>query len=205
MGLGGQAIFVWPENELVVVFTGRGVDVRGDIVPLLLATLKSENSIAPNPDGNARLDAAIARALQPPPAQPVPDLPSAADAMSNKLYRLDDNPFDTRCVLLRFDSESDVAAFEQTTPSGTFEMQIGMDGVPRFSDDSLTGFPIGLLGEWVRPDVFLLLYDKVASGTNHLRIQVSVGEGADTIEVEFSDPAESFPTSLRQTLRMSPL
>lgn len=196
VGLGGQAILVFPESALVAVFTGRGVDVRGDIAPLLLATLKSESSIAPNPDGNARLDAAIAQAPQPPPAQPVLELPSDARAMSGKLYRLDDNPFDTRCVLLRFEPESDVAAFEQTTPSGTFEMQVGMDGVPRFSDDSLTGFPIGLLGEWVSPDVFLLLYDKVASGTNHLRIEVSVGEGANSIEVEFSDPGSYFPATM---------
>jgi CubicO group peptidase (beta-lactamase class C family) len=194
LGLGGQAILVWPENDLVVVFTGRGMDVRGDIIRLLVGALESEGPTEPNPDGNARLDAAIAQALEPPEAQSVPELPDTAKTMSNNLYRLDDNPFDTRCVLLRFDSKSDVA-FERTTTSGTFQMRVGMDGVPRFSDDSPTGFPIGLLGEWVSPDVFLLLYDEVAAGTNHLRIQVSVAEGADSIEVEFSDPGGSFPTT----------
>ncbi|MDH3201302.1 MAG: beta-lactamase family protein [Myxococcales bacterium] len=195
-GRGGQAISVWPENELVVVFTGRGVDVRGDITPLLFAALKSAGAIEPNPDGNARLDAAIAQALKPPAARLIPELPTTADLMSSKLYRLDDNPFDTRCVLLRFDSASDVA-FELTTTSGTFEMRVGMDGVPRFSDDSPTGIPVGLVGEWTSPNVFLLLYDEVA-GPNHLRIEVSVGEGADSIDLEFRDPGGYFPTTTVQ-------
>jgi CubicO group peptidase (beta-lactamase class C family) len=192
-GRGGQAIVVWPENDLVVVFTGRGVDVRGDIAPLLLAALKSEGPIDPNPNGIERLDAAIAQALEPPAARPVQDLPAAAESMSNRLYRLDDNPFDTRCVLLRFDSASEVG-FELTTTSGTFQMPVGMDGVPRFSDDSPTGIPIGLIGEWTSQDVFLLHYDEVA-GPNHLRVQVHVAEGAESIEVEFSDPGEYFPTT----------
>jgi hypothetical protein len=69
-----------------------------------------------------------------------------------------------------------------------------MDGVPRFSDDSPTGIPIGLIGEWTSQDVFLLHYDEVA-GPNHLRVQVHVAEGAESIEVEFSDPGEYFPTT----------
>lgn len=197
VGLGGQAIVVWPENELVIVFTGRGVDMRGDIIPLLVAALEPEGPTEPNPEGNARLNAAIAQALEPPAARELPELPDAAKAMSNKLYLLEDNPFDTRCVSLGFVSGSEVAAFELTTSTGTFRMQVGMDGVPRFSEDSPTDFPIGLLGEWVSPDVFVLLYDEVA-GTNHLRIQVRVGEGADSVEVEFSDRVGSFPTTAVQ-------
>lgn len=192
-GRGGQAIVVWPENELVVVFTGRGVDVRGDIAPLLVAALQPNAPLKPNPEGNARLDAATAQALEPPAPHSVPNLPALADTMSGKLYRLDDNPFDTRCVSLRFDSKSEVS-FALTTSAGTFEMPVGMDGVPRFSGDSPTGIPIGLVGEWTSPSVFLLLYDEVA-GPNHLRVEVNVEEGADSIEVEFSDPGEYFPTT----------
>ncbi len=193
-GRGGQAIVVWPENELVLVFTGRGVDVRGDLAPFLLAALKAEDPIAPNPAGNARLDAAIAQALEPPAAQPVLELPLAAGAISNELYRLDDNPFDTRCVSLRFDSKSDVATFQLTTSGGMFDMPVGMDGIPRFSDDSPTGIPIGLVGEWVSEDVFLLYYDEVA-GPNHLRVRVTVEGDASSIDVEFSDPGGYFPTT----------
>ena len=34
-GRGGQAIIIWPDKDIVVVFTGRGVDVRGEIALLL--------------------------------------------------------------------------------------------------------------------------------------------------------------------------
>lgn len=34
-GRSGQAMIVWPDKDVVAVFTGRGLDVRGDIAPLL--------------------------------------------------------------------------------------------------------------------------------------------------------------------------
>ena len=193
LGRGGQAIVVWPEHDLVIVYTSRGVDVLDDITPLIIAALQSDDSLEPNPGENARLDASIEHALEAPEAQPIPQLPVTADAMSNRRYRLDDNPFDTRCVLLRFDSKSEVT-FELTTLSETFQMPVGMDGVPRFSESSPTGIPVGLVGEWTASDVFLLLYDEVA-GPNHLRIEVTVEAGADEIEVQFSDPGRYFPTT----------
>ncbi|MGB5809245.1 MAG: serine hydrolase [Polyangiales bacterium] len=191
-GRGGQAILVWPDNDIVVVFTGRGVDVRLDVAQLLLAAFATDGPLAPNPGSNERMTAAIEQALAPPLATPVPDLPPAAIAMSGRRYRLDDNAFDTRCVLLRFDSKSDVT-FALTTQGGTYEMPVGMDAVPRFGDESPTGIPIGLVGTWTSPDVFVLRYDEI-SGPNHLRVEVLVGEGADSIAVVFSDPGGYFPT-----------
>jgi hypothetical protein len=131
-GRGGQAIIVWPDTKIVAVFTGRGIDVRNDIAPLLAAAIKSNDALTPNPEAHARLEAAIAKAKEPPPAKPIPDLPPMAAEVSGKVYRLEPNQFDLRCISIDFRSSADVV-FTLSVGEGTFVLPGGMDGVPRFS------------------------------------------------------------------------
>jgi CubicO group peptidase (beta-lactamase class C family) len=190
-GRGGQAIVVWPAEDIVAVFTGRGIDVRGDIAPFLVEALKSDEALDPNPDAYARLTAAIQHATEAPAAKPVPPLPPMAIQVSGEVYRLDPNQFDVRCISLRFDSSSEVS-LELTLGSGVFELPVGMDGVPRFSETGPTGIPVGVIGEWSEPTVFSMRYDEVA-GPNHLEIRSDFEGGAEEVGVEFTDPAGYFP------------
>lgn len=189
-GRGGQAIIVWPDAKIIAVFTGRGIDVRNDIAPLLAAAMKSDNALAPNAEANARLEAAIAGAKEPPPAQPVPDLPPMATEVSGKSYRLEPNQFDARCISLDFRSPADVV-FTLAVGEGTFDLPVGMDGVPRFSENGPTGIPVGVTGQWTAPIVFEMAYDEVA-GPNHLRIRGDFGNDAASVTLRFTDPAGQF-------------
>jgi hypothetical protein len=123
-GRGGQAIVVWPEKNVVAVFTGRGIDMRGDIAPLLAAALKSDEALPSNAEAYARLRTEIERAKEAPEAQPVPDLPPIAEEVSGKTHGLESNQFDVRCVSLRFDSPSEVA-FTLSVGEGSFELPVG--------------------------------------------------------------------------------
>lgn len=190
-GRGGQGIIVWPDKNIVAVFTGRGVDIRGEVALALATALKSDAPLTPNPAGYARLSTAIRNATEPPPAQPVPPLPPMAAEVSGKVYRLEPNQFDVTCISLRFDSPSAVW-FDLTLGTGAFELPVGMDGVPRFSESGPTGSPVAVLGEWTEPTVFSMQYDEVA-GPNHLRIRGDFGDSADSVELEFTDPGEYFP------------
>jgi hypothetical protein len=165
---GGRAITVWPDKDIVVVFTGGGLDVRGDVAPLLTAALKSDQSLDPNPEAYARLKAAIRSATEPPTAKPVPPLPPMAAEVSGKVYRLEPNQFDVTCISLRFDSPSAVW-FDLTLGRGAFELPVGMDGAPRFSESGPTGSPVAVLGEWTEPTVFSMQYDEVAGNTTRWR------------------------------------
>jgi CubicO group peptidase (beta-lactamase class C family) len=195
-GRSGQAITVWPDKDLVAVFTGRGLDVRGEVAPLLLAALKSDSALDANPVAFARLNAAIRNATEPPQAEPVPALPAIATEISGKVYRLDENQFGVRCISLRFDSPSEVS-FELTLGGDAFELPVGMDGVPRFSETGPTGIAIGVLGQWTEPTVFSMEYDEVG-GPNHLRIRGDFGASAESVALAFSDPGEYFPAQLVQ-------
>lgn len=193
-GRSGQAIVVWPDQDLVAVFTGRGLDVRGEVAPLSLAALKSDSELDANPVAFARLGEAIRNATEPPQAEPVPALPPIAAEISGKVYRLDENQFGVRCISLRFDSPSEVW-FELTLGGDAFELPVGMDGVPRFSETGPTGIPIGVLGRWVEPTVFAMEYDELG-GPNHLRIRGDFGAGGESVDLEFTDPGEYFPLEL---------
>lgn len=190
-GRGGQGIIVWPDKALVAVFTGRGVDVRGDVALALAEALKSDSPLSPNPEAYARLNTAVQNATEPPTAKPVPPLPPAAAEMSGKVYRLEPNQFDVKCISLRFDSPSEVW-FDLTLGSGAFELPVGMDGVARFLEDGPTGIPVGVLGEWTEATVFSMQYDELA-GPNHLRIRSSFDAGSQSVELEFTDPGAYFP------------
>ena len=124
-------MIVWPDKNVVAVFTGRGVDVTGDVALALAAALKGDEPLPPNREGNARLNTAIREASAPPPVRPVAPLPPMAEEVSGKMYRLELNQFDVKCIALRFDSPSDVW-FDLSLGSGAFELPVGMDGVPRF-------------------------------------------------------------------------
>ena len=195
-GRSGQAIIVWPDKDLVAVFTGRGLDVRGEVAPLLVAALQSDSALEANPEAFGRLNEAIRNATEPPPAKPVPALPPLATEISGTVYRLDENQFDVRCISLRFDSPSEVW-FDLTLGSDAFELPVGMDGVPRFSETGPTGIAIGVLGQWTEPTVFSMEYDELG-GPNHLRIRGDFGASAESVELEFTDPGEYFPQQLVQ-------
>ncbi|MGB8331861.1 MAG: serine hydrolase, partial [Polyangiales bacterium] len=190
-GRGGQAIVVWPDKDLVAVFTGRGVDVHGEAALQLAAALVSDTAIDPNPGAYERLTAAIRHAIEPPAARAVPPLPAMATLASGNVYQLEPNQFDVRCISLTFDAPDDVR-FSLTLGSGAFDLPVGMDGVPRFSETGPTGIPIGVLGEWTTPEVFSMEYDEV-SGPNHLRIRGEFGVRAETVELELNDPGAYFP------------
>lgn len=193
-GRSNQAMIVWPDKDVVAVFTGRGIDVRDALALAFAAAIKADSALDPKPEAYARLNESIRNATEPPQAEPVPDLPPMALEVSGKVYQLAENPFDVRCISLRFDSPSD-AWLDLTLSgvgSGFYELPVGMDGVPRFLEAGPTGIPVGVIGEWTEPTVFSMQYDEVA-GTNHLQIRGDFEGSAESVIVGFSDPGESFP------------
>lgn len=192
LGDGGQAIIVWPDKNVVAVFTGRGVDVLAEVAPRVAAALQSDAALDPNPEAYARLNTAIEDATEPPAAKPIPPLPPMAGEVSGKVYRLEPNSFDVQCISLRFDSPSEVR-FDLTLDSGAFTLPVGMDGVPRFLVTGPNGTPVGVLGEWTEPSVFSMDYDEVG-GSIHLQIVGDFADSPESVQLEFSDLRGSLPT-----------
>lgn len=159
-GRGGQRITVVPDENLVTVITAGGADANV-VAPLLVAAVRANGPLVPDPAGDARLEAAITEAARPPPPVTPAPVPLWAQSIFGRFYVLPDNPLGLRGLQLTFGAGSE-ALLQLEFADGIKEGHpVGLDGVPRFSPDLRSGHRVALLGQW-RTNGFLLDYDQVA-------------------------------------------
>jgi CubicO group peptidase (beta-lactamase class C family) len=187
VGRGGQRINVWPAKDLVLVFTGGGFE-PGDLAAFIVKSLKSDKSdqpLPPNPDANARLRDKLAAATQPPAPLPVPELPAMSERISGKTYTLTANELDLASLTLQF-NKSSAATLRFLRLGQELRCQVGLDGVERFSTDSLVELPFACKGRWVTADTFLLELDRVA-GISLYRFKLTFADEGNTVTIALSE------------------
>jgi CubicO group peptidase (beta-lactamase class C family) len=160
LGLGGQHIFVYPAENLVVVFTSDlPIDAPdSDLTPLrelldqyILPAVKSGGSLPANPDSVARLDAGIQVLAQPQPITPAP-LPAIAAEISDKTYTLAENPFGWPTITFSFLDNAD----ECTVTVDGQQAVIGLDNVYRMIGEATNAFLQGSRGHWENQDTLVV-------------------------------------------------
>jgi CubicO group peptidase (beta-lactamase class C family) len=157
LGMAGQELFVSPEKNVVIVFSG-GLQVGKEAVLLrlvneyILPAVVSEDSLPPNPQAFSRLEALIRAAEE--SRLPVPALPQMALDVSGKTYILDPNSLGWKDMTFTFQPESATAVL-RLSPSP--DLEIGLDNRYRLTEMP-EGRPVGLRGRWLAPDEFELDY-----------------------------------------------
>jgi len=190
VGRGGQRITVWPAKELVLVYTGGGFE-PGDLAPFILKSLnavksgKSDQPLPANPEANARLRDKLAAATRPPVPQPVPALPALAARISDKTYTLTANELDLTTLTLQFGKTSE-ATVRFTRLGQELRCPVGLDGVERFSTDTLVELPFACKGRWLTTDTFLLELDRVA-GISLYRFKLTFAEEGKSVAIALSE------------------
>lgn len=159
-GRGGQRITVVPSENLVTVVTAGGASANF-VAPLIAAAVRANYAIVANPSGEARLAAAVESAAQAPSAFASQPVPQWARAIAGRVYRISENPLQLRTLEFRFDRPDEAYARFGFADGRTDEYGIGLDGVPRLSDDSATGHRVALSGRW-RANAFDIDYNEVA-------------------------------------------
>lgn len=172
-GRGGQRITVAPELSLILVSTGGGFDFS-EIDPLVVPALVDMDKPLPeNPDGVARLEAAVTTVAQPPVAQPVTPLPDIAKEISGKTFVFEPNSTTMETVVLEFDDyDGATMHFKQFGSKQVVSVPIGLDGVYRMSV-GYHGLSQGFRGYWADPQTFILEYDNIANN-DHAMIQLRI-------------------------------
>ena len=170
-GRGGQAIFVVPDEHLVMVLTGRGPDpptTRGLIPNYILPAIKSAKSLPENQEGATRMQSLIQQVAQPPMEypQPVPELPAIAEQVSGKTYVLENNPLGLRSISL-VSKEEDEAVLHITADGiiagdAEFEWLIGLDGVQRIAPGRFDMLAAGK-GGWDADNSFTMEIDEIGN------------------------------------------
>ncbi len=181
-GRGGQYIFVLPQWDMIVVTTGGGFEMD-EIGEQLLASFSDfEKPLPANPEGVARLEAAIHAVVQPPEPGPVAPLPDVARAISSKTYIFEPNPAGLQSAGLVFDDTSEAIAFITFSGRPMVSVPVGLDGVYRFSAGP-DGRPQVYRGSWTDPQTFLLEYDGITNN-DHAFLQFSFEGGQVEVSVQ---------------------
>jgi hypothetical protein len=159
LGRGGQHIFVYPAENLVVVFTANlPYTNEADLIPLrelldqyILPAVKSNRSLPANPEGLTRLEAGIQVLAQPERISPQP-LPVIATQISGKTYTLEENSFGWHALAFSFQEGADEA---KVTIDGQ-QFAIGLDNLYRIVMGQDGTFPQGFRGRWEKEDTFVV-------------------------------------------------
>jgi CubicO group peptidase (beta-lactamase class C family) len=191
VGRGGQRITVWPTKELVLVYTGGGFE-PGDIAPFILKSLNAVSTNKPgdqplptNPAANARLRDKLAAVTRPPAPQPELELPAMAARISGKTYTLTANELDIATLTLQFEKPSETAV-HFTRLGQELRCSVGLDGVERFSSDTLVELPFACKGRWLTADTFLLELDRVA-GISLYHFKLTFGDEGKSVTIALSE------------------
>jgi CubicO group peptidase (beta-lactamase class C family) len=162
-GRGGQSINVYPSLGVVAVTVAGGID-PGELTDELGKALVSPGQALPaNPQGMAKLEAALRQIAEPPaPVAPAP-LPAMARQISGKTYVFEPNALSMSSLTLTF-GPADVAEFVMTFSGTMPELRgnVGLDGIYRFfpAED---GIRAGMRGGWVSPNGFRAEFDGIAN------------------------------------------
>ena len=180
-GRGGQSITISPKHNLIVVFTGSGLDKRGELAPLIISSLVSQDALPTNPEGAAALKRALERASELPKASPIPEPPSVQANVMGEIYELIPTLQDVMCFRIDFDT-ADKSTIHLTLwmSQGAVEIEVGLDELPRYTDD-VRGFSVGSVGHWENEHIFSLSYDALA-GISHFDVAINFAEDKLTIK-----------------------
>jgi CubicO group peptidase (beta-lactamase class C family) len=163
-GRGGQYIRVFPAMNAMVVTTGGGF-LWDDLGPLVAsAVVDTANPLPANPEGVDELNAALTTAQEAPAPQPVAPLPETARAISGKTFVFGPNPLDLETLRLDFDDSAEARLEATFTADATLPpVAVGLDGVYRLQPVGDYDLPLGLRGQWLDEQTFLLDYDQIAN------------------------------------------
>lgn len=163
-GRGGQRISVWPQKNLVAVFTGSGFE-PGDIGAFLIQSMLSTKPLPENPEGYRHLREKIESAAKVPVPKLVPALPPIAHEISGKQFIFEPNAFGLNSFYLIFKNKTE-ALLRLSESDGDTENPIGLDDIYRISNQSRFGLPEAMKGSWTTDHDFDIIDNEVAN--NHL-------------------------------------
>jgi len=158
LGMGGQQIHVYPDQDLVVVVTSaledfaESPEINRYLREYILPAVKSDAPLEENTDGVAELQTAIEFAAH--PVREVAALPALAETISGKAYTFEENPVGWKEATFEFTSGSDTAALKL---NGSEALIVGLDHVFRRSDVQAFG-ELYLRGSWTDKQTFVVDY-----------------------------------------------
>jgi CubicO group peptidase (beta-lactamase class C family) len=173
-----QRILVVPSMNLIVVATGGGYNLDDVTQYVEEAIVDLEKPILANPAGVAQLEAAVAKCVERPPAQPVPSFPDVAHAISGKTFAFEAGII--RSIRLDFnDSAVALLHLDVNIEDNPRLLRVGLDGVYR---PSISERPSVARGSWTDDKTFTIDYNE-GPGLNYYRLVMRFEGDHVTVEI----------------------
>ncbi len=156
MGRHSQQILVLPKYDIVAAMTGYMPDDEfyptARLIDDIVAAVRSDNALPPDPMGQSALAASIAAAANE-ASLPIGGTPALQLTMSDRTYRLDENGLHVQTIELRLTGEDPmwVLATNSGKPGAVthyFPGPLGLDGRFRLAAPNLFGIDAAR-GRWV--------------------------------------------------------
>jgi CubicO group peptidase (beta-lactamase class C family) len=151
-GAFGQIITVYPDENMVVVFTGASNEAFERITSeFLLPAISEDAELPPNEQSVNRLRRLTQQLSHPEPRAPSP-LPAIANEISGKPFRLEQNNLEFSDITFWF-GQNDVGRVVIGHTDGTLDLSFGMDNVYRLTHNAdwgmrTDGNTYGLRARW---------------------------------------------------------
>ncbi|HEX3430377.1 MAG TPA: serine hydrolase [Rhizomicrobium sp.] len=196
-GRGGQRITVIPSENMVVVETGGGADANV-VAPYIAAAVSASAALPADPEGEARLAAAVSAASAPPAAIAPAAIPAWAAAISGVTFVVSDNPLKLRTIRFAFFSATQASVQFVFANGARSEYAIGLDGVPRLTFDAASAHRVAMTGWW-RVNGFDLDYNTVARIDDYVLYVTPTPTGLAIHLTDRDGPDNVLLTALPQT------
>src|SRR5262249_48264611 len=116
---------------------------------------------------------------------PVPKAPAFASHISGKGIKMSNNTFELRELTLAFNGSSEATA-ELFIGEHHEHFAVGLDGVDRFSPDTLVNLPTACRGEWMNDHTFVLRINLVG-GINFYELKFDFAAESTRVNVHLSE------------------
>jgi len=185
-GWGGQFVYVLPDRDLVVVFTGalprnRFFTPRSLLGEYIEAAVLADHALSANLAAAARLDSMV-RILGSETEEPLQPAPDLVQTVSGKTFEFAKNTMGLRRIILHFTPGSSDAELEFVVGGAAASITIGLNGAFRFSE--LYGQRWACRGQWVNGETFILEQEAIGKV---LRRRITLNFEGDTLSFEVHD------------------
>jgi hypothetical protein len=172
LGMAGQQIQVYPEKNLIIIVTAEletfveAPEIEHMLKDFILPAIKSDTSLAENPQSTARLQAAVDVAAH--PVQPVPELPAIAQEIFGKRYTFEANASGWQTMTLTF---TPAASTAQVSMNDSDYFAIGLDNIYRTSNVPPVCPNCLLRGRWANGQTFIADLPTLGLGTTQAEMK----------------------------------
>jgi CubicO group peptidase (beta-lactamase class C family) len=176
VGYGGQYIFVIPNKNMVVVFTGIHLKsgffyantlLKNWIIPAATSSVP----LPKNSDKNQQLSSMLNEMASSNPAKPVPSLPELAIKITGKTYNLEENVLGLKSLTFNFYKIGDLMYIDRhEIGDKVYPLIVGLDDVYRITRSDRGR--VASKGTWIRKDTFMIYMHHVGYTTKPVTTMV---------------------------------